>query len=104
MWSAEAADAVDEKRKKRPRRIVPGERLPLRRPGGAMMCGGVGECNVSLTCRRGRVVVGCASRGRSRVCIRVASLDRRKEKDWESIPRKSGVNEVSVETVFLLVV
>lgn len=45
--TAEAAEAVDEKRKVRPRRIVAGERRALRRPGGAIVC--VKEDNVSLS-------------------------------------------------------
>lgn len=50
---ADAAEAVDEKRNARPRRIVAGERWPLRRPGGAMLCEERG--NVSLTAGAGHL-------------------------------------------------
>lgn len=36
--TADAAEAVDEKRRKRPNSMVAGESCALRRPGGAMLC------------------------------------------------------------------
>ena len=90
--TAEAAEAVVEKRKKRPRSMAPGERLPLRRPGGAMMCGVVREAKGVVNGRRGEVVVGCAcfaaGKKGGRLYVAVENLDRREESDRESIPGK----------------
>jgi len=57
--TAEAAEAVDENRKTRPRRSVAGESRALRRPGGAMLCGGKVQSVVNCGC--GMLVVQCAS-------------------------------------------
>ena len=62
--TAEAAEAVDEKRKRRPSSIAAGERLFLRRPGGAMLCVGVvwRSCGVEVGCREQRGEVMNAER------------------------------------------
>jgi len=72
--------------------MAPGERLPLRRPGGAMMCCVVRKVKGVVNGRRGEVVVGCACFAAGKKCGRlfvlIENLDRREESDQESIPEK----------------
>lgn len=86
--TADAAEAVDEKRKNRPSSIAAGDKLFRRRPGGAMLCSrGARElrCDLKVGCCEHR---GGSDGGR-KLASEIQDAGRQRKKTERNISQRS---------------